>query len=116
MRRTSYSRAFPFQIFSFYSSSRWMLHHSQPGQAGQRLLLDADTLHLRIGQYILSTGANVSRSQDLFAFSKPPTAWYAFEWLIGDATFTPCVSGLVGFKGMALLAGSADRPLRYRFF
>jgi hypothetical protein len=68
----------------------------------ERLLLDADTaLHLRIGQYILSTG-NVPH-QDLFAFSKPPTAWYAFEWL-SETTFA-YVFSLVGFKGMALLAG-----------
>jgi len=68
----------------------------------QRLLLDADTaLHLRIGQYILSTGS-IPR-QDLFAFSKPAETWYAFEWL--SETAYAYVFSLAGFKGIALLAG-----------
>jgi len=68
----------------------------------ERLLLDADTaLHLRIGQYILSTGS-VPR-QDLFSFSKPAEVWYAFEWL--SETAYASVFKLLGFKGVALLAG-----------
>ena len=66
------------------------------------VLLDADTaLHLRIGQYIQATG-NVPH-QDLFSFAKTPEAWYAFEWL--SESIYAFVYGLVGFKGVALLAG-----------
>src|SRR5580704_19209141 len=46
----------------------------------QRLLKDADTtLHIRIGQQILSSGS--IPSIDAFSFSKPGGAWFAFEWL-----------------------------------
>jgi hypothetical protein len=84
----------------FLFITAWMFLVSPLGW--QRLLLDADTaLHLRIGQYILSTGS-VPR-QDLFAFSKPAEAWYAFEWL--SETVFAAVFNLVGFKGIALLAG-----------
>ncbi|HUS05849.1 MAG TPA: hypothetical protein VMZ52_06125, partial [Bryobacteraceae bacterium] len=69
----------------------------------QRLLLDADTaLHTRIGQYILSTGT--VPHQDLFAFSKTPSAWYAFEWL--SETAFAWLYGLAGWKGITLLAGA----------
>src|SRR5580700_7199393 len=84
-------------FFLFFTA--WMFLVSPVGW--QRLLLDADTaLHLRIGQYILATGS-VPR-QDLFAFSKPAEAWYAFEWL--SETAFASVFSLVGFKGLALLA------------
>jgi hypothetical protein len=85
-------------FFLFFTA--WMFLVSPQGWI--RLLLDADTaLHLRIGQYILSTGS-VPR-HDLFAFSKPGETWYAFEWL--SETAYASVFGLVGFKGIALLAG-----------
>jgi hypothetical protein len=68
----------------------------------QRLLLDADTtLHIRIGQYILSTGT--VPHQDLFAFSKPGQPWYAFEWL--SETVLGGAFNVAGFKGVALLSG-----------
>jgi hypothetical protein len=68
----------------------------------QRLLLDLDTaLHIRIGQYILSTGS--VPTHDLFAFSKPAGTWYAFEWL--SETIFAGLFNLASFKGVALLAG-----------
>jgi hypothetical protein len=70
----------------------------------QRLLQDADTtLHIRIGQQILSSGS--IPTTDPFSFSKPGQTWYAFEWLsevvLGGAY------NLLGFKGVVLLAGTA---------
>jgi hypothetical protein len=70
----------------------------------QRLLQDADTtLHIRIGQQIVSSAS--IPTTDPFSFSKPGQTWYAFEWLsevvLGGAY------NLVGFKGVVLLAGTA---------
>jgi len=68
----------------------------------QRLLLDADTaLHIRVGQYVLSTGT--VPHQDLFSFGKPGQAWYAFEWL--SETMYAAAYNLAGLKGVALLGG-----------
>jgi hypothetical protein len=78
----------------------WMFLSSPAGW--ERLLLDSDTaLHLRIGQYVLATHSVPTR--DLFAFSKPAEAWYAFEWL--SETAFAFVFSLAGFKGLTLLAG-----------
>jgi len=44
------------------------------------LLADCDTgWHIRTGEWILAHGA--VPKQDLFSFSKPDGAWYAWEWL-----------------------------------
>src|ERR1700676_2981206 len=46
----------------------------------QALLVDADVgWHIRTGEYILDHHA-VPR-HDLYSFSKPDAAWYAWEWL-----------------------------------
>jgi hypothetical protein len=85
-------------FFLFFTA--WMFLVSPAGW--ERLLLDADTaLHLRIGQYILSTGS--VPHHDLFAFSRPGEVWYAFEWL--SETVYASVYNLAGLKGVALLAG-----------
>jgi len=51
----------------------------------QRLLRDADTtLHIRVGEQILSSGS--IRQPTRLSFSKPGGTWYAFEWLSGSST------------------------------
>src|SRR5262245_1071162 len=67
-----------------------------------RLLLDADTaLHTRIGQYILETHS--VPKQDLFSYSKPGEAWYAFEWL-SEVAYAAAFQWS-SFKGLAFLGG-----------
>ena len=78
----------------------WLFIVTPAGWA--RLLLDADTaLHIRVGQYILSTGDVPHR--DLFSFSKPGETWYAFEWL--SETAFGAVFNVAAYKGVALLGG-----------
>jgi hypothetical protein len=78
----------------------WMFLASPEGW--QRLLRDADTtLHIRIGQQILSSGS--IPATDLFSFSKPGQTWYAFEWL--SEVVLAWAYNLSGFKGVVLLAG-----------
>ena len=73
------------------------------GSAGwQGLLVDGDVgWHIRTGQYILDHHA-VPR-HDLYSFSKPEAAWYAWEWL------TDVIDGgldrMAGLKGVVLMAG-----------
>jgi hypothetical protein len=78
----------------------WMFLASPKGW--QRLLQDADTtLHIRIGQQILSSGS--IPTTDWFSFSKPGGTWYAFEWL--SEVVLALAYNLASFKGVALLAG-----------
>jgi hypothetical protein len=68
----------------------------------QRLLKDADTtLHIRIGQQILSNGS--IPTTDWLSFSKPGATWYAFEWL--SEVVLASAYNLAGFKGVVFLAG-----------
>src|SRR5580658_2702499 len=73
------------------------------GAAGwEGLLADADVgWHIRTGEYILDHHA--VPHHDLYSFSKPSAAWYAWEWL------TDVIDGslyrLAGLKGIVLLAG-----------
>ena len=68
----------------------------------QRLLQDADTtLHIRVGEQILSSGS--IPTTDSFSFSKPGGTWYAFEWLSEVALAS--AYNLAAFKGVVLLAG-----------
>ncbi len=68
----------------------------------QRLLRDADTtLHIRVGEQILSSGS--IPATDSFSFSKPGGTWYAFEWLSEVALAS--AYNLASFKGVVLLAG-----------
>jgi hypothetical protein len=68
----------------------------------QRLLKDADTtLHIRVGEQILSSGS--IPTTDSFSFSKPGGTWYAFEWLSEVALAS--AYNLAAFKGVVLLAG-----------
>lgn len=84
----------------FLFAIAWMFLASPVGWS--RLLLDADTtLHIRVGQTILETGA--VPSTDPFAFSKPGETWYAFEWLTEAAMAV--VYRAAGFKGIAYAAG-----------
>jgi hypothetical protein len=79
----------------------WLFMSS--GAAGwQGLLADADVgWHIRTGEYILDHHA-VPRV-DLYSFSKPVAAWYAWEWL------TDVIYGglhrMAGLKGIVLMAG-----------
>src|SRR5260370_32198394 len=84
----------------FLFSTFWMFLATPLGW--QRLLKDADTtLHIRIGQQILSTGS--IPTIDWFSFSKPGGTWYAFEWL--SEVMLASAYNLAGFKGVVLLAG-----------
>lgn len=68
----------------------------------QRLLKDADTtLHIRVGEQILSSGS--IPATDSFSFTKPGGTWYAFEWLSEVALAS--AYNLAAFKGVVLLAG-----------
>ncbi len=68
----------------------------------QRLLQDADTtLHIRVGEQILSSGS--IPTTDSFSFSKPGGTWYAFEWLSEVALAS--AYNLAAFKGVVFLAG-----------
>ena len=71
-------------------------------QGWQRLLRDADTtLHIRIGEQILSSGH--IPTIDWLSFSKPSQTWYAFEWL--SEVVLASAYRLASFKGVVLLAG-----------
>jgi len=66
------------------------------------LLMDADTgWHIRTGQYILEHHA--VPKQDLFSFSRPGAAWFAWEWL-SDVLFA-VLFGAGGLKAIVLWAG-----------
>ncbi len=68
----------------------------------QSLLADADVgWHIRTGDYILNTGS--VPHTDLYSFSKPAAAWYAWEWLtdVIDAG----LHRAAGLKGVVLFAG-----------
>jgi hypothetical protein len=68
----------------------------------QRLLKDADTtLHIRVGEQILSSGS--IPTTDSFSFSKPGGPWYAFEWLSEVALAS--AYNVAAFKGVVFLAG-----------
>ena len=67
------------------------------------LLADGDTgWHIRTGQYILAHHA--VPSQDLFSFSKPGAAWFAWEWLSDVAM--AALFQLGGLKAITLAAGA----------
>jgi hypothetical protein len=78
----------------------WLFMSS--GAAGwQGLLADADVgWHIRTGEYILDHHA--VPHVDLYSFSKPDAAWYAWEWL------TDVIYGglhrMAGLKGIVLMA------------
>ncbi len=60
---------------------------SQPA-AWQALFADGDTgWHIRTGEWILQSRA--VPHQDLFSFSRPGEAWFAWEWL-ADVLFAVC--------------------------
>src|SRR3984957_4233096 len=68
----------------------------------QMLLKDADTtLHIRVGEQILSSGSGPKT--DSFSFSKPGGTWYAFEWLSEVALAS--AYNVAAFKGVVFLAG-----------
>jgi hypothetical protein len=78
----------------------WVFMSSSTGWTG--LLVDGDVgWHIRTGEYILNHHA--VPHHDLYSFSKPGAAWYAWEWL------TDVIDGslfrLSGLKGIVLLAG-----------
>jgi hypothetical protein len=79
----------------------WLFMSS--GAAGwEGLLADADVgWHIRTGEYILNHHAVPYR--DLYSFSKPEAAWYAWEWLT-DVTYGG-LHRMAGLKGIVLLAG-----------
>jgi hypothetical protein len=65
----------------------------------QALLGDGDTgWHIRAGEYILDHGVP---AHDLFSFTRPGEAWYAWEWL-SEATFAQ-LHRWWGLGGVAVL-------------
>jgi len=73
-----------------------------PGGGGWRgLLVDGDVgWHIRTGQYILDHHA--VPHHDLYSFSKPDAAWYAWEWL--SDLIDGGLERLAGLKGIVLTA------------
>jgi hypothetical protein len=66
------------------------------------LLMDGDTgWHIRTGDWILANGQ--APRVDLFSFSKPGAAWFAWEWL-ADVVLA-LLHQSAGFKGIALWGG-----------
>ncbi len=78
----------------------WLFMSS--GSAGwQGLLVDADVgWHIRTGEYIIDHHA--VPHQDLYSFSKPGAAWYAWEW--GVDVIDGALHRKLGLKGVVLLA------------
>jgi hypothetical protein len=67
------------------------------------LLMDGDTgWHIRTGQYIIAN--HHVPTQDLFSFSKPGAAWFAWEWL-SDLCFA-ALYALGGLKAIVLFAAA----------
>ncbi len=84
----------------FFSLLVWLFAGGPSGWAG--LLYDGDAgWHIRTGDYILNT--HRIPTTDLFSFSKPDGAWYAWEWLT-DVVFS-LLHRAFGLKGIVLLAG-----------
>jgi hypothetical protein len=78
----------------------WLFMSSTAGWQG--LLADGDAgWHIRTGEYILDHHA-VPR-HDLFSWSKPGAAWYAWEWL--SDVIDGSLHRWAGLKGVVLLAG-----------
>jgi hypothetical protein len=78
----------------------WVFMSSSSGWQG--LLEDGDVgWHIRTGEYVLDHHS--VPHHDLYSFSKPGAAWYAWEWLsdVIDAS----LFRLAGLKGIVLLAG-----------
>lgn len=73
------------------------------GAAGwEGLLADADVgWHIRTGEWIIDHHAVPHR--DLYSFSKPEAAWYAWEW--GSDVIFGSLHRVAGLKGVVLLAG-----------
>lgn len=78
----------------------WVFMSSSAGWQG--LLVDGDVgWHIRTGQYILDHHS-IPR-HDLYSFSKPDAAWYAWEWLTD--VIDGALERVAGLKGIVLLAG-----------
>jgi len=72
------------------------------GMGWDELLSDADTgWHIRTGQYIIARHS--VPTTDLFSFSKPHDAWFAWEWLT-DVLYA-ALFDWTGLKGIVLLSG-----------
>jgi type IV secretory pathway VirB2 component (pilin) len=73
------------------------------GAAGwEGLLADADIgWHIRTGEWIIDHHA--VPHHDLYSFSKPEAAWYAWEW--GSDVIFGALHRAAGLKGVVLLAG-----------
>lgn len=84
----------------FLSLIAWLFLSSPDGF--KSLLLDGDTgWHIRTGDYIRSTG-HVPQV-DLFSFSKPGEAWFAWEW--GTDVVYSVLHQHWSLKGIAWLGG-----------
>jgi hypothetical protein len=71
------------------------------GSGWSSLLADGDTgWHIRTGEYIMDTRS--VPSHDLFSFSKPNAAWFAWEWL-ADVIFA-ALNRAWGLKGVVVFA------------
>ena len=89
-----------FPDFFFLALIGWLFLAVPDGW--DRLLLDGDCgWHIRTGQWILQHGT-VPYS-DLFSYSKPNDAWFAWEW--GADVIFAFLYNLAGLKGVVLLGG-----------
>jgi len=81
----------------------WLLIFTNSGSPAG-LLQDAGTgVHIRTGEWILSTHS--VPTHDLFSFSKPGQPWFAWEWL--SDVFFALLTQIWGLKGVVLFAAAA---------
>lgn len=86
--------------FLFIALTAWLFLTSAEGY--RALLADGDTgWHIRTGDYILATG-QVPRT-DLFSFSKPGQAWFAWEW--GSDVLYSLIHKQWGLRGIVWFGG-----------
>jgi len=89
-----------FSDLFFLSLLCWLFVTSPVGF--KSLLVDGDTgWHIRAGDYILANG-QIPRA-DIFSFSKPGHAWFAWEW--GTDVIYSLLHRQWGLKGIAWLGG-----------
>src|SRR6202035_3236494 len=78
------------------------------------LLSDCDTgWHIRTGEWILSHGG--VPTHDIFSYSKPDSAWFAWEWLNDILwAFLNSHGGLTTVAAVVCLLIAATFPLLFR--
>ena len=73
------------------------------GAGWSELLSDGESgTHIKTGEYILTTRS--VPTQDLYSFTNPGRAWYAWEWL--SDIFFAGLHQFAGLKGVVLFCGA----------